>query len=75
VRSLRLSKFDTVGADIVSHCVNDIITSSAFLYHIAVGKVAPDMLEDVGKYPPQPVKISAALNRRRNGGNAGRLSR
>jgi phosphoribosylformylglycinamidine cyclo-ligase len=48
-----LGKFDTVGADIVSHCVNDIITSGAkpvfFLDYIAVGKVVPDMLEDIGK--------------------------
>jgi phosphoribosylformylglycinamidine cyclo-ligase len=48
-----LRKFDTVGADIVSHCVNDIITSGAepvfFLDYIAVGKVVPDMLEDIGK--------------------------
>jgi phosphoribosylformylglycinamidine cyclo-ligase len=48
-----LGKFDTVGADIVNHCVNDIITSGAapvfFLDYIAVGKVVPDMLEAVGK--------------------------
>jgi phosphoribosylformylglycinamidine cyclo-ligase len=48
-----LGKFDTVGADIVSHCVNDIITSGAapvfFLDYIAVGKVVPEMLEDIGK--------------------------
>jgi phosphoribosylformylglycinamidine cyclo-ligase len=48
-----LGKFDTVGADIVSHCVNDIFTGGAapvfFLDYIAVGKVVPDMLEAVGK--------------------------
>jgi phosphoribosylformylglycinamidine cyclo-ligase len=48
-----LARFDTVGADIVNHCVNDIITSGAapiiFLDYIAVGKVVPDMLAAVGK--------------------------
>jgi phosphoribosylformylglycinamidine cyclo-ligase len=48
-----LGKFDTVGADIVSHCVNDIFTCGAapvfFLDYIAVGKIVPDHLEAVGK--------------------------
>jgi phosphoribosylformylglycinamidine cyclo-ligase len=48
-----LGRFDTVGADIVNHCVNDVFTSGAapvfFLDYIAVGKVVPDMLEAVGK--------------------------
>jgi phosphoribosylformylglycinamidine cyclo-ligase len=48
-----LNKFDTVGADIVNHCVNDIFTSGAepifFLDYIAVGKVVPEMLESIGK--------------------------
>jgi phosphoribosylformylglycinamidine cyclo-ligase len=48
-----LKKYDTVGADIVNHCVNDIFTSGAapvfFLDYIAVGKVVPDMLKAVGK--------------------------
>jgi phosphoribosylformylglycinamidine cyclo-ligase len=48
-----LNKFDTVGADIVNHCVNDIFTSGAepifFLDYIAVGKVVPERLEAIGK--------------------------
>lgn len=48
-----LKKFDTVGIDIVSHCVNDIFTSGAepifFLDYIATGKVVPETLEAVGK--------------------------
>jgi phosphoribosylformylglycinamidine cyclo-ligase len=48
-----LGKFDTVGMDIVAHCVNDIITSGAepvfFLDYIATGKVVPDRLEAIGK--------------------------
>jgi phosphoribosylformylglycinamidine cyclo-ligase len=48
-----LNKFDTIGADIVNHCVNDIFTSGAepifFLDYIAVGKVVPERLEAIGK--------------------------
>lgn len=48
-----LKKFDTVGKDIVAHCVNDIITSGAepvfFLDYIAVSKIVPGHLEAVGK--------------------------
>ena len=48
-----LKKFDTVGIDIVSHCVNDIFTCGAepifFLDYIAAGKVVPERLEAVGK--------------------------
>ena len=48
-----LNKFDTVGADIVNHCVNDIFTCGAepvfFLDYIAIGKVVPDRLEAIGK--------------------------
>ncbi len=48
-----LKKFDTVGKDIVAHCVNDIITSGAepvfFLDYIAVSKIIPERLEAIGK--------------------------
>ena len=48
-----LKKFDTVGIDIVNHCVNDIFTCGAapvfFLDYIATGKVVPERLEAVGK--------------------------
>jgi phosphoribosylformylglycinamidine cyclo-ligase len=48
-----LKKFDTVGKDIVAHCVNDIITSGAepvfFLDYIAVSKIVPKQLEAIGK--------------------------
>ncbi len=48
-----LNKFDTVGADIVNHCVNDIFTCGAepifFLDYIAVGKVVPEKLEAIGR--------------------------
>ena len=48
-----LGKYDTVGKDIVAHCVNDIITSGAepvfFLDYIATGKIVAERLEAVGK--------------------------
>jgi phosphoribosylformylglycinamidine cyclo-ligase len=48
-----LNKFDTVGADIVNHCVNDIFTCGSepvfFLDYVAVGRVVPDRLEALGK--------------------------
>ncbi len=48
-----LKKFDTVGKDIVAHCVNDIITSGAepvfFLDYIATAKIVPEYLEAIGK--------------------------
>jgi phosphoribosylformylglycinamidine cyclo-ligase len=48
-----LNKYDTVGKDIVNHCVNDIFTCGAepifFLDYIAVGKVVPERIEALGK--------------------------
>ena len=61
-----LNKFDTVGADIVNHCVNDIFTCGAepifFLDYIATGKVVPDRLEAIGKGLAKACKeVGAAL--------------
>ncbi len=46
-------KWDTVGQDIVNHCVNDILTQGAyplfFLDYIGVGKVMPQHVEEIVK--------------------------
>jgi len=44
-------KWDTVGQDIVNHCVNDILTQGAyplfFLDYIGIGKVIPEHVEEI----------------------------
>ena len=46
-----LGRYDTVGQDIVNHCVNDILTLGArplfFLDYVGVGRVAPEAMRDV----------------------------
>lgn len=48
-----LNRYETVGADIVNHCVNDIFSGGAeplfFLDYIAVAKVVPERIEAIGK--------------------------
>lgn len=48
-----LDKHDTIGFDIVNHCVNDILTGGAeplfFLDYIGIGKVVPEKIEAIVK--------------------------
>lgn len=48
-----MRKHDTVGEDIVNHCVNDILVHGAkplfFLDYIGTGKLSPDVVEQIVK--------------------------
>ena len=49
--AVALDRYDTVGIDIVSHCVNDIFTCGAtpifFLDYIGIGKLIPERVESI----------------------------
>ncbi|MDP2952104.1 MAG: phosphoribosylformylglycinamidine cyclo-ligase, partial [Chloroflexota bacterium] len=51
--AVALGKHDTVGRDLVNHCVNDILTLGAeplfFLDYLAVGKLDPLQVEEIAK--------------------------
>ena len=49
--AIALGRYDTVGIDIVNHCVNDIFTSGAapifFLDYIGIGKLVPEKVATI----------------------------
>jgi phosphoribosylformylglycinamidine cyclo-ligase len=49
--AIALDRYDTVGSDIVNHCVNDIFTSGAFpiffLDYIGIGKLVPEKVAEI----------------------------
>ncbi|MDD3536247.1 MAG: phosphoribosylformylglycinamidine cyclo-ligase [Candidatus Cloacimonetes bacterium] len=49
--AIRAGVYDTVGQDLVNHCVNDILVQGAipqfFLDYIGVGKLEPDIIEKI----------------------------
>jgi len=51
--AIALNKHDTIGKDIVNHCVNDILTCGAeplfFLDYIGIGKLEADKVESIAK--------------------------
>ena len=55
-----LQKWDTLGQDIVNHCVNDILTQGAyplfFLDYIGIGKVLPRHIQEIVKGLTQACK-------------------
>jgi phosphoribosylformylglycinamidine cyclo-ligase len=51
--AIQVGKHDTIGRDLVSHCVNDILVQGAkplfFLDYFATGKLSPSVVEDIVK--------------------------
>ena len=49
--AIALNKHDTVGVDLVNHCINDVLTCGAeplfFLDYIAMGKLVPEQVESI----------------------------
>ncbi len=51
--AIKMQKHDTIGEDLVNHCVNDILTSGArplfFLDYLSLGEVTPEIVKEIVK--------------------------
>ncbi len=51
--AIKMQKHDTIGEDLVNHCVDDILTSGArplfFLDYLSLGKVLPEIVKEIVK--------------------------
>ena len=51
--AFQMKKHDTIGEDIVNHCVNDILVHGAkplfFLDYIGIGKLSPEIIQEIIK--------------------------
>ncbi len=64
--AIALDRHDTIGIDIVNHCVNDTLACGAtplfFLDYIGIGKVVPEKMASIGKGLAQAcVEVGCAL--------------
>ena len=71
---------NTIGQDLVNHCVNDILVQGArplfFLDYLATGRLSPDVAEQIVKGVAQACSANGcAFARRRDGRNAWLLRR
>ena len=78
--AVMMGRHDTIGRDLVNHCVNDILVQGAsplfFLDYFGTGKLAPSVVVDVVKGLADACREAGLrVNRRRNGGTAGPLQR
>ena len=74
--AIALGRYDTVGMDIVNHCVNDIFTCGAspifFLDYIGIGKLIPERAAAIVKGSGQGLPRGRLRPHRRRDGRDGR---
>ncbi len=49
--AIKMEKYDTIGEDLVNHCINDILTTGAkplfFLDYLSLGEISPDAVHEI----------------------------
>jgi phosphoribosylformylglycinamidine cyclo-ligase len=49
--AIKMEKYDTIGEDLVNHCINDILTTGAkplfFLDYLSLGKISPEAVHEI----------------------------